>query len=610
MNKLAVISRLLLPALMFSSAACNKRVEHKSDFPSTPSTPISDQERLKNELIASLRADLAKLRSSKEPSQNDIYGLAQALDQVMREDPSTASYGTVGTWNTVILAHGTKKSADLAADYLRLLQASQAEVAQTFDKRAEETAKQIVVKMFDAKTARELDAPLLEISTLQGQTNAKGDTNSSYGQLLLLRQFVAVWREFLMHQEAGENAAAVQCLERLKSNAESIRWLDPGAVSNAIQAARQSTGIPSATQLDAKIKSLIERAFSASIPADIDSLLIETGKLKSFGGQLPERGSNRISSVERFIENIQGALFARETKDHKEFHEFLSRIENQETDELGVPRSRLLIYVHEMKQSASSTETKPLNPAVSAAAAAARMTSWEAITPNLPALRLALDSDPSIPFASFWRLDLLILEFMVKHSEQLKAGRGLQRAVHDKGLHMTSDPSIRELQRQHDMLCLNIAFSEETRLLPAEKETTRDFTARLKKKLVELGKWESLQTLYTATRALKIMDPVINADDDAAVSGFLYGLRLENEAKDLRMATCAFQTVLTSPSKLVPASLVGGHLEKIRKADHQAYQQGSSLALNISKSEGKRAPGERAAALQWVIPARKPWSSP
>jgi hypothetical protein len=138
---------------------------------------------------------------------------------------------------------------------------------------------------------------------------------------------------------------------------------------------------------------------------------------------------------------------------------------------------------------------------------------------------------------------------------------------------------------------------------------------RLKAAFVPISRENSAQTNQTdgarqeKKTYMKITEPVINADDDAAVSGFLYGLLLENEAKDLRMATCAFQTVLTSPSKLIPASLVGGHLEKIRKTDLQAYQEGSSLALNISKSEGKRAPGERAEARQWVIPARKPWSS-
>jgi hypothetical protein len=179
MKSVAVISQLLLPAFLFLSAACNKRAEHQSGTPSTPSTPISDQERLKNELIASLRADLALLRSAKKSSQNGIYSLAQTLDQLMRIDPSTPSYGGVGTWNTEVQAHGSQKSADLAADYLRRLQAAQAEVQKAFDQRAEEAAKQITVKMFAAKTAGELDAPLLEISTLQGQITARGDTNST-----------------------------------------------------------------------------------------------------------------------------------------------------------------------------------------------------------------------------------------------------------------------------------------------------------------------------------------------------------------------------------------------------------------------------------------------
>jgi hypothetical protein len=234
------------------------------------------------------------------------------------------------------------------------------------------------------------------------------------------------------------------------------------------------------------------------------------------------------------------------------------------------------------------------------------MTSLETIVPHLTALQLALDSDPSIPFTSSWRMDLMSLQTMATRSEQLMAGRGMQRGVHESGLQMTTIPAIVELQRQFDILCLNITFAEDTQLLPNEKESARDYTARLKTKLARLEKWEALQMLYTATRAIKIKEPVINYDDDNAVSGLLYGLRLTKEAKDLRMGTCALQTVLTSPSKLVPASLVGKYLEEIRKSDPQAYQQGSILALNISKAEGKRAPGERAQALQWVIPSRKP----
>lgn len=598
----------LVAMVLISATSCDKPARHDPAPPSAAAETPRDRERVKQELIASLRVDLEKARSGNEPSRPELHRLAQTLDQVMREDVSAVIERGYGNWNVEVQALGSRKSADLAAEYLGLQQAAKAEVAKDQERLVEETVKRLAPGMFEARSAADLDALLLEITTLQNKLHPESGNESSYGQVQLFRQFAATWQEFLKHRESEGNANAVQCLERLANYASTVRWLDPVTVSNALQKASHSIGIPSKEQLDDQIQSLANRTLSATKPTDLDSLLVETKKLKSFGSQLPERGSSRISFVERFIENVQALLFARETKDSAKVREFLARVENLETEELGIPRSRYLVYVHGLKQSVSSTGAPPLNPAASPAAAAARMTSLESITPNLPALRLALDADPAIPFASSWRMDLMMLEFMAKRSEQLKQGRGLQRPVHEQGLQTTNDPSIRELQRQFDMLCLNITFSEETRLLPSDRETAKDFTTRLKKKLVELQDWDSLQSLYTAIRALKITEPVLNADDDAVVSGFLYALRLEQDARDLRMATCAYQTALASPSKLVPASLIGSRIDEIRRKDPKAYQQGCALALNISKAEGKRAPGERAEALQWVIPARKPWS--
>lgn len=603
---------IVLPGLVFVFfvllVACDKR-----DGPGSATVAVNretprDQEMVKQELIASVRADLEKLRSGKEPSRPEVYRIAQALDQLIRENASGVSVPGIGTWNTEVQALGSRKSTELATEYLGLQQAARAEAVKEQERLVEETVKRLASGMFEAESSAGLDAILQEITTLQNKLRPESGNESAYGQLQLFRQFAVTWQEFMKHREAGGNANAAQCLERLASYAQTVRWLDPLTVSSALQKATRSVGTPSKEELDEQIRSLVDRTLSAAKSSDLDSLLVETKKLKSFGSQLPERGSYRINSVERFIENVQELLFARETMDGAKVREFLTRVENQETEELGIPRSRFLVFVHGLKQSVSSTGAQPLRPAASPAAAVARMTTLEGITPNLAALRIALDADPGIPFASSWRMDLMLLESMARRSDQLKQGRGLQRPVHEQGLRTTSDPSIREIQRQFDLLCLNITFSEETRLLPGDRETTKGFTERLKKKLVELQKWDSLQTLYTAIRALKITEPVLNADDDAAVSGYLYAQRLEQEAKDLRMATCAYQTVLSSPSKLVPASLIGSRLEEIRRRDPKAYQQGSSLALNISKAEGKRAPGERAEALQWIIPARKPWS--
>lgn len=605
MKVLSPISRLLLCAVLLSSSACDKR-ESKVRITLDPSSSPSGQQSLRDELIASLQTDLNQLRGAEKSEKSALYSLAQALDQIMKEDSPSSFSLARATWNAAILTYGSKKSGDLSNDYLRMLLSNQAETSSNFDKVAKETATRIADRIFIAKTPQELDAPLLEINSLLSQTSGTGNIHSTSGQLLLFKQFVATWQEFLTQVESAQNAEAMRCLERLKSFAPPIHWLNPVSVTQALQTASQTTGIPSSEQLDSMIKSLVERAISATKPEDLDSLLVETGKLRSFRSELPEKGNDRVTTLQNLIENIQVGLFAQQTKDYAKWREFVSRIENQDLAKLGIPRSRFLLYVYHLKQSLSATEAKPLSPAGSPAEAAARMTSLETIVPHLTALQLALDSDPSIPFTSSWRLDLMSLQTMATRFEQLMAGKGMQRAVHESGLQMINIPAIVELQRQFDILCLNITFAEDAQLLPNEKESARDYTARLKTKLARLEKWEALQTLYTATRAIKIKEPVINHDDDNAVSGLLYGLRLAQEAKDLRMGTCALQTVLTSPSKLVPASLVGKYLEEIRKSDPLAYQQGNALALNISKAEGKRAPGERAQALQWVIPSRKP----
>lgn len=601
MNLRSGFAILLLLSLPFVFSACGKRAETKI-------ATSSDPRQIKDELIVSLQADLTTARkSATSPDQMETRRLAQALSLLLQEDgsPNTG----ISPWSADVLSLGSQKTAGLATAYLKARQSVQTDAVVEFDRSAEETIKRISGSLFDLKTARQVDAPLAEVSALIKQANDARATGPASAQLSLFHQLASTWKIFLGQKESGRNVEALQTLERLQHFTTGIQWIDAEKTSIGLREATESMSVPTTEQLAAAIQSLVEQAFSAKRPQDIDGPLAEIKKLRSFGDYLPERGEFRATAAQRLMENIQAALFARDIRDGKKLHEYLSRIESQESDGLAIPRSRFLLYSHQLRQSLTP-DSKPLIPADSPAAAAARMASLETIKPNLPTLRLAVDSDPAIPFVSTWRMDLMLLETMATRAEQLKAGRGMQRAVHENGLGMTTVPPVAELQRQFDILCLDITFSQETGLPPVRGETTWAYTARIKERLARLEKWELLQTLFTATRALKIMEPVISSDDDGAVSGYLYGLRLQNEAKDLRMATCAFQSVLSSPSKLVPAALVGKQLEEIQKSDPRAYSQGSGLALNLSRSEGKRAPGERAPALVWLIPARKPATPP
>ncbi len=602
--------RLLLCAISLFHSGCEKReVKVVANSAPAPALVPNGPQNVRSELIASIRDDMDQLRTSKNPEKADLHRLAQALDQLIQEDTSTSRSHKSSNWSATILTYGSKKSADLATAYLEQAKASQTEATKHFNELAKETTTRIADKMLSANTSADFDASLLEITSLLNQSRASEDLDSIHIQLDLFKQFVTTWQELFLHSKTKQHSQAMQSLDRMRFSATSMSWLNPATISAALQTANKQIGVPSLEEFESTVKSLLERAMTANTPEDLDPLLAEIRKQRSFEEWLPDSARHRTSAAENLIKIIQEGSLAKQSKDSAKLKDFVSRLESQETTDLGIPRSRYLHYIHAVKQSISPSEFKPIIPATSPENAAARMTMLSAITQNLPALRLAVESDRDNSNFGTWFIELSFLQTMATRSEQLLAGHGMQRAVHESSLKMTTVPAIRELQRQFDVLCLHITFAEEAQLPPIANESARDYTARLKNKLAVFGKWESLQTLYTASRAIKIMEPIINKDDDNAVSGFLYGLRLAKEANDSRMATCAFQTVLTNPSKLVPASLVGKHLEGIRKSDPQAYRQGSELALNISKAEGKRAPGERAEALQWVIPARKPWKN-
>ncbi len=588
----------ILPLLFVAalSLGCGRRTG--------PPSATSESESLQHELIASLRTDLEVMRNAKPPAAGHIQQLAQVIDMVMREKPDSPGGGS-SSWNTSVLAYGSKKSADLAAEYLKRQQKAQAATASAAETRAEQSAARIGIYMFEAKTASELDAPVQELAAAISQLPQSGGLESTSHQLLIFQRNLLMWQKQLAQRETGDPLAALRTVENLRAFSDPLpQWTDKTAFSKAVAQANQAMGLPTREKLDADIKQLTEKALAASKAEELDPLLVETRKFKTFRDHLPEGGSRRLSSLESLLTTLQNGLLAKQRGDAPKFRECLGHLELPDYADLGISRSRLLEYTYQARQSTAAPGARSAAPAASPEAVAARMTTFDAILPNLPALQLAVDSDLSLPDGTAWRMDLLCLQGLQRQAAQLTAGRGLQRAVHEIALGMTKVPAIAELQRQFDILGLNITFAEDTALPPLPGETARAYVARLKPRLVQLGKWELLQTLYTATRALKMMEPLITGDDDAAASSFLYGIRMATEAKDLRMATCAFQSVLTLPSTLVPAEIVGQRLTAIRAADPKAYQQGSEMALNISRAEGKRAPGERIPSLVWIIPAR------
>jgi hypothetical protein len=98
----------------------------------------------------------------------------------------------------------------------------------------------------------------------------------------------------------------------------------------------------------------------------------------------------------------------------------------------------------------------------------------------------------------------------------------------------------------------------------------------------------------------------ISLEERQALDSFVYGMRQENDAKDFRTATMAYQSVLTNSSTLIPPAQVGARLENLRQNHPKEYESGIDDALNLNKGESRVLPGARPKQLVWAIPARKP----
>lgn len=81
------------------------------------------------------------------------------------------------------------------------------------------------------------------------------------------------------------------------------------------------------------------------------------------------------------------------------------------------------------------------------------------------------------------------------------------------------------------------------------------------------------------TRSANLAGTVVAATDSTALTQFSAGLNQER-AKQYAMAVISFQGALKTGSQLLPAEIIGDHLEAIKAAHPQEFEQGMQLALN------------------------------
>jgi len=563
---------------------------------------------LRLELIESVLKDLENEKAKEPPSLQRTQQLAAVVEQLTRAQTGPSDRNGQG-WFTYVLANTSKTSVSLARKLVEQEEQDRAEDAKKMLLQCEETGKAAAAKLNEIQTGPELDPVIDSLSSAIEKLGQSENSRQSpiHRDLMYLLDFVRRWQNFLVARDAGQSQEADDHLRALISFERRPRFLDNAEFSKKVEITLQALGKIPPEAIKEKIFQLANRSLAATTPEEIDALFKETAALAA--ARMNQDGLRReLGELRDFLKELQDGIIALSKNDEQALKSttgMLMANAPRYTETLSVPRSKILLRVDDFKKAFAKKNplAAPKTGLPSPDAVLAKMVDLNSIEPHLAELQEAYTGLENPP--QHWQMVPSALKTLVSRVAELQQGNGQQRAVFENPLNPAIS-QLSELQRQYDLLCLNVSFAAETGLVPVPTESPEDYARRIIPVLVEKQEWELLRTLSTACQSVKVSSSVFSINDGTALDAWIFGMKQENDAKDIRAATLAYQYVLTSSSLLIPAKIVGGRLENLRKNHPTEYQSGVDSAISFSRGETKARPGARDKQLSWTIPNRKP----
>ena len=520
-----------------------------------------------------------KGNASREAEQLE-HALAQLYSANAEHGNITALRHAVG----LVQTHVTSEAAQKLAATVTAQLAAEA-TAQQEKRRAELEAvgKRCAEQGLAAKTAREIDAPLEELTRAVSDQAVFFDAGTHNltalsNQLQMLTRFLQSRQDYFVKMEAGDLRQAQSALRQRGSVSDlgGLPWI-PRSVLLATIGKDQKAAEPATDYSEATVKSAGAKILTAETAKELDPLISELSALNE-RLQNSEDGSERkgvalARSTLEFARRWQDFLAARTAGNLEKARSVLGELTGYGREYPGVPRSEILARAYG-EDGGKAGGKKP-------AEGSATLASPEQILSTIKTLD---DLDRILPeFTAAttgdrgnWSGIANDLQSIARSYRDLRAGNASRVSLGFSG--SESKEPLATLRGQLAVFALPRILGVADADKPRPEENVLAYMRRMVSLARERQDWQFMSRILSTVQTTQVSDPLLKSTDSTALNSFLGALNLE-KGRQYSLAVNSYQSALKTGSALIPAEEIGEHLDAIKR-DHPAdYEAGLQLTL-------------------------------
>ena len=544
---------------------------------------------LLNELKVVASADLQALRkASKVPSQDEqIIGLSMALERLGNSgaDEGQATFPLIPAVSQVQAKTSSEKVRSLAKTLLAQISREAAARQDQETARIEALGKQSAEGWLAAKSARDLDTPIADLSKALSVGSRGNDGGFSPEQSALRQQLQVLLtllqnrQDFFLKMEAGETREAFAVLRQRGSSrdAASLPWIPRSVMIASLQRDQKLTQ-PDGEDSDAKVKAIGAKVLTTETAKELDAIIGELNQWQTLS-QNSSDGSERqnaalIRSTLELARLWQDFLALRSVGNLEKARSVLTQMTGSGREFPGIPRSEILAraYGEEIAQSGEKKPGGPAAPLASPEQILAKMKTLDDLERLMPEFTAAIAPDRS-RWSEMWNE----LQTIARGYRDVRAGNSARVSLGFSGTE--SKEPIATLRAQLAVFALPRVLGASEQDQPRADENALTYMRRMIATARERKDWPLASRILAAAQSTQVNDPLLKASDSTALTSFFSALNFE-KARQFSLAVNAFQMALKTGSDLIPAEEIGEHLERIKREHEADYAAGLQLTLS------------------------------